>query len=164
MMSFEFDSVKGVIIDKVTGERCVITSEARMQESFSMLCLLLKSEAPSVIFKIGRAVGKRYINETPDEIKSDPVLFIDTYEQRFIDAGFGKMEIAEFNLEEARMTFRVYNNFFAEIRYEGKTYCDYIRGLVAGMYEQFLQKTPHVQVTKCIADGDPCCEWQITSK
>jgi hypothetical protein len=56
MTSFEFDGINGVIIDKVTGERCVITPKARMQESFSMLCRVLKSDAASVIFETSKAV------------------------------------------------------------------------------------------------------------
>jgi hypothetical protein len=42
-MQFEFDDQAGVIKDKVNGERCVIVTEARMQDIFSRLSAIFRT-------------------------------------------------------------------------------------------------------------------------
>ena len=163
-MQFEFDGQTGVIKDKVTGERCIILTQARMQEIFSRLSEIFQSGAKVIIFEAGKAAGKRFVEETSDITKGDKELLLKTTVQRFTDAGLGKIEIMKFNLEEAEVKFRIWNNFFAEIRNEESTYCNCIEGFVSGMYEQIMHKTPKIQKTKCVANGDPYCEWQMSLK
>jgi predicted hydrocarbon binding protein len=80
-----------------------------------------------------------------------------------MDAGFGKIEVVDFNPESSSATIRVWDNFFAEIGHGKRTFCDYVSGLISGMYEQITRKTPNIRETKCFSKGDPYCEWQLTS-
>jgi hypothetical protein len=32
---------------------------------------------------------------------------------------------------------------------------------VSGIYAQIMRKTPKVKKTKCVANGDPYCEWHM---
>jgi predicted hydrocarbon binding protein len=163
-MNFEFNEQAGTIKDKVTGERCIIITQSRMQEIFSRLSDIFQSGAMVIISEAYKATGERFIAEVPEEIKTDNALFLATLVQRFSDAGFGKIEIAEFKPENAELTFRIRNNFFAEIQNaEGKPYCSCVEGFACGMYKQIMRKTPKIQKTKCVANGDPYCEWQIVS-
>lgn len=84
--------------------------------------------------------------------------------QRFTDAGLGKIEVVEFDLEEAEVKFRIWNNFFAEISNDEATYCNCVEGFVSGIYEQIMHKTPKTKKTKCVANGDPYCEWHMALK
>jgi predicted hydrocarbon binding protein len=70
---------------------------------------------------------------------------LSAFTKRFAQNGFGRLEITEFNLEENRMKFRVWNNIFAEIRDGESTYCSYIAGLVSGVYEGLLHISPKVK-------------------
>jgi predicted hydrocarbon binding protein len=161
-MQFEFNGQTGVIKDKVTGERCVIITQARMQEIFSRLSEIFQSGAKVILFEAGKAAGKRFVEETSDITKADKELFLKTVVQRFTDAGLGKIEVVEFNLEEAEVKFRIRNNFFAGLGCEESTYCSCVEGFVSGMYEQIMRKTPKIQKTKCVANGDPYCEWHMS--
>jgi predicted hydrocarbon binding protein len=163
LATFEFDEKRGIIKDKIVGKRCIITCADRMQEMFSRLWDVFESGAAVIIFEMGKAAGKRFITETANEIKSNPQLLIATYVKRFMDAGFGKIEVVDFNsmLESAKV--RVWDNFFAEIGHGEKTFCNYVGGLMAGMYEEMMHKTPNIQETKCFGKGDPYCEWQLTT-
>jgi predicted hydrocarbon binding protein len=96
-------------------------------------------------------------------MKANGKLFLETYVQRLMDSGIGRIEIVEFKPEEGEMKFRIRDNFFAQINYQKWTACDYVKGLVTGIYEQMANETPKVEETKCIGKGDPYCEWQITS-
>jgi predicted hydrocarbon binding protein len=158
-MNFEFNEQAGIIKDKVTGERCIIITQSRMQEIFSRLSAIFQSGAGVIISEAYKAAGEHFVDEALDEKKVDSARFLETLVQRFSDAGFGKIEIAEFKPEEAELTFRILNNFFAEIRTEeGNTYCGCVEGFACGMYKQILGKTAAIRKTRCVADGDPYCK------
>jgi predicted hydrocarbon binding protein len=163
-MQFEFDGQTGVIKDKVTGERCAIITQARIQEIFSRLSEIFQSGAKVIFFEAGKAAGERFVEETPKIVKADKKLFLETVVQRFTDAGLGKIEVVEFNLEEAEVKFRIWNNFFAELCCEEAAYCNCVEGFVSGLYEQIMHKTPKVKKTKCVLNGDPYCEWHMSPK
>jgi predicted hydrocarbon binding protein len=163
MATFEFDEKRGIIKDNIIGERCIITCAVRMQDMFSRLWDVFDSGAAVIIFEMGKAAGKRIMSETTNGLKSDPQLLIKTYVRRFMDAGFGKIEVVDFNPESSSATIRVWDNFFAEIGHGKRTFCDYVSGLISGMYEQITRKTPNIRETKCFSKGDPYCEWQLTS-
>jgi predicted hydrocarbon binding protein len=163
-MQFEFDEENGVIKDKVTAERCVIITQARIEEICTRLSEIFQSGATVIIFEAGKAAGKRFVEETPDITKVDKQLFLKTVSQRFTDAGLGKIEIVEFDLEQGEVKFRIWNNFFTGLGCEKLTYRSCIEGFVSGMYEQIMRKTPKIQKTKCAANGDPYCEWHMTQK
>ena len=163
-MAFEFDRQAGLIKDKITGERCIIITQARMQEIFSRLSEIFQSGANVIIYEAGKAAGKRFIREISGVTKTDKGIILKTAVQRFTDAGLGKIEVVDFNPERAEVKFRIWNNFFAEIRCEESTYCNCIEGFVSGMYEQIMLKTPKIKETKCVGKGDPYCEWEMVSK
>jgi predicted hydrocarbon binding protein len=163
-MPFWFDAENGVIKDTITGERCVILTQARMQDIFSRLAGIFQSGATVIAFEAGKAAGKRFVEETPNEAKTDSQIFLKTISQRFTDAGLGKVEIAEFVPEKAKVILRIWNNFFADLGSEKEMYRSCIEGFVSAAYEQIMSITPKIKKTKCITNGDPYCEWHITPK
>jgi predicted hydrocarbon binding protein len=163
-MQFEFDEENGVIKDKVTGERCVIITKARMKEIFSRLSGIFQSGAKVIFFEAGKAAGERFVEGAPEVIKADKRLFLRTVVQRFMDAGLGRIEIVEFNPEKAEVKFTIWNNFFAELCGEKSACCSSVEGFGSGVYEQVIGKTPNIKQTKCATKGDPYCEWQMSLK
>ena len=164
-MQFEFNGQTGVIKDKVTGERCVIVMQIRMQDILSRLSEIFQSGASVIIFEASKAAGEQFAKEAPETAKADIQQLLNITVQRFTEAGLGKIEVTEANLEKGEVKFRIWNNFFAEIKNkEEETYCNCIEGFVSGMYEHVMKKTPNIKKTKCIADGDPYCEWHIALK
>ena len=163
-MAFEFDRENGFIKDKITGERCIIITQARMQEIFSRLSEIFQSGATVIIYEAGKAAGRRFISEISEVTKTNKEKILKTAVQRFTDAGLGKIEIVDFNPEKATITFRIWNNFFADIGNGESTYCSCIASFVSGMYEQIMSITPKTRETECSAKGDPYCEWQMSPK
>ena len=163
-MQFEFDGQTGVIKDKLTGERCIIITQARMQEIFSRLSEIFQSGAKVIFFEAGKAAGERFVENATQKMKADKRLFLETVVQRFTDAGLGKIEIVDFNLEEAEVKFRIWNNFFAELCCEESAGCSCVEGFVSGIYGQVIGKTPNIKQTKCATKGDPYCEWHMSLK
>jgi len=137
---------------------------ARIEEICSRLSEIFQSGAKVIIFEAGKAAGKRFVEEASDITKVNKQLFLKTVSQRFTDAGLGKIEIVEFDLEQAEVKFRIWNNFFAAVGCENPMYCSCIEGFVSDMYEHIMKKTPKIQKTKCVANGDPYCEWHMALK
>ena len=109
-----------------------------------------------------KAAGKWYVNELPEKIKAVKAQFMKTATQRFTAAGLGRIEIVEFKPEKATLKFRIWNNFFAEMRNEENTYCNVVEAYVSGVYEQLLLRTPKIIKTACTDKGDAYCEWYMT--
>jgi predicted hydrocarbon binding protein len=97
----------------------------------------------------------------PEEHKTDKAGFLKSAVQRLMAAGLGRIEIAESNPVTAELKFRIWNNFFAEMRHEQGTYCNCVEAYVNGAYEQLMHKTPETIKTRCIGKGDAYCEWQM---
>src|SRR3990170_5885219 len=113
-MEFTFDEENGIIIYKLTGERCLIFPKARIEQIFSRLSELFQSGAQVIITEAFKAAGKWYVNEVPEEQKTDKTEFLKSAVQRFKDGGIGRIEIVEFKPEKAELQFRIWNNLFDE--------------------------------------------------
>jgi predicted hydrocarbon binding protein len=161
-MDYNIDQENGVIRDKVTGDRCLIITKARMAQILSRLTEIFQSGAQVIIMEAFKATGERYVTEVRDEKKADSPMFLATAVQRFTDAGLGRIDIVEFKPEPPELKFRLWNNFFAEIPNGESTYCNCVEAFVTGMYKGFLGKTPKIKETKCIGKNDPYCEWHLT--
>jgi len=160
-MKYHFDFEKGVIYDEVTGDRCFIITKARLLQIIERLKVLFQSGANVIIAEAFKAAGERYATEVPEAAKADQVLFLTTAVQRFTDAGLGKIEVVKVKPEALELTFRVWNNFFAEMRDGESTYCDCVGAFASGMYKKITLKTPEIKETKCSGKGDAYCEWHL---
>lgn len=162
MANYVFDEENGIIKDKTTGERYILVSKSRTEDIFGRLSQIFKSGVVVLLRESSRTAGKHIADLTTEEKKRNINQLLNEYSQKFAQVGFGKIEISELKPEKFALSFRVYNNFFAEVREGESTYCSYIGGLVSGIYEALLHKAPSVKEVKCIGNGDPYCEFQLT--
>ncbi|MCJ7763296.1 hypothetical protein MUP38_07595 [Candidatus Bathyarchaeota archaeon] len=160
-MKYHFDSEKGVIYDEVTGDRCFIMTKARLLQIISRLTDLFQSGAQVILTEAFKAAGERYATEVPEEARADQAMFLKTAVQRFTDGGLGKIEVVDFKPEKLELTFRIWNNFFAEMHNEESTYCNCVAAFASGMYRKITRKTPEITEIKCSGKGDPYCEWHV---
>jgi predicted hydrocarbon binding protein len=161
-LEFTFDEEDGIIIDRATGERCLILPKPRLEQILTRLTELFQSGARVIITEAFKAAGKWYVNEIPKTVKADFAAFLSSAVQRFKDAGLGRIEIVEFNPEKPELTFRIWNNFFAEIFQDDVTYCYCVEAYVTGVIEQLMGKVPEIRKTKCAGKGDMYCEWHVS--
>jgi predicted hydrocarbon binding protein len=164
LANFDFDEENGIIRDKLTGERCLVVYQKGLESVFKGLSEIFKAGIEALLLKSGSAAGKQIIDSARKGGKIDIKLLLSAYAKRFSQNGLGRLEVSELNLEEARMTIRVWNNIFAEMRDKESTYCSYMIGLLSGMYEGLLHASPKVKETKCFGFGDPYCEFLLTLK
>ena len=161
-MEYLFDEENGVILDKVTKDRCLILTKARMSQLFTRITANFQTGAPVIIREICKTAGERFITEVPEGKNANPVLFLNTVVQRFTNAGLGKIELVSFNPDTLELKFRIHNNFFAEISSEDSTCCCVVEAFVEGLFKGLMGEKPKIEETKCIGKNDPYCEWRIT--
>lgn len=161
-MEFTFDEENGVIIDKATGERCITFARPILEHIFTRLNEVFQSGSRVIIAEAFKAAGKWYASQIPETAKKDLATFLSTAVQRFKDAGLGRIEIVEFNPEKLELTFRIWNNIFAEMYQDDATYCYGVEAYVSGISEQLIGVTPKIHKTKCLGKGDPYCEWHLS--
>jgi len=161
-LEFTFDEENGVIIDKATGQRCIIFPRVRLENVFSRLRQVFQSGANVIIAEAFKAAGKWFINEIPETAKNDMPTFLASAAKRFREGGLGHVEIVSFNPDKAELTFRIMNNFFAEMTYNEETYCYCVEAYVTGLFEQLIGRSPAIQKTKCSGKGDSYCEWHLS--
>jgi predicted hydrocarbon binding protein len=163
-MNFKFDEENGIVRDKLTGERCLVIYKAALESVFKALSQIFKGGIEVLLLESSRSAGLQLVDSMGKEAKTNIKRSLNAYTKRFVQNGFGRIEICEFEPEGARMRVRVWNNIFAEMRYGESTYCDYIAGLFSGIYEGLLHISPKVKELKCIGHGDPYCEFLLTLK
>lgn len=164
LSNFDFDEDNGIIRDKLTGERVLVVYQKGLESVFKGLSEIFKAGIEVLLLESSRAAGRNIVDSIGKEAKTDIKSSLSLYAKRFSQNGLGRLEVSELKLEEARMTVRVWNNIFAEMRDKESTYCTYIIGLLSGIYEGILHASPKVKETKCIGHGDPYCEFLLTLK
>ncbi len=160
-MKYHFDAERGIICDEVTGDRCLILTKARLLQIIQRLKDLFQSGANVIVLEAFKAAGEKYIDEVPGEAKANVGEFLISAVQRFTDAGLGKIEVVKVKPETFEFTFRIWNNFFADMRDGDATYCACVAAFVSGMYKRLTLKTPDIKETKCVGKGDAYCEWHV---
>ena len=158
-LEFTFDDERGIIIDKTTGERGLIFPQTRLEQILTRLTDLFQSNAQVILIEAFKATGKWCVNEVPEKV--DDAAFLKSAVQRLKDGGSGKLEIVGFKPETAEVQFRIWNNLFAEMIYDGSTYCNLVEAYVSGHYEQLTGVTPETQKPKCVGKNYPICEWRF---
>ncbi len=80
----------------------------------------------------------------------------------FNSVGFGKLKIMEIKADPPKAIFRIYDSFECELGLKsGKPYSQLIRGMIAGYLSIFFNRRMKAKEVKCIAKGDPYCEFMV---
>lgn len=76
--------------------------------------------------------------------------------------GWGIIEVNEINRKRGTALLKIYQNFeCAHGKNSGKAYSQFYRGAIAGFFTKLFGKKVQVEETRCIAKGDPYCEFHV---
>jgi len=79
--------------------------------------------------------------------------------------GWTTVETVDFSMKQRTARIRLYDNFECELGKGSKIpYSHFMRGLIAGFFAGLFEKGVLVKEKKCIAKGDPHCEFEIRPK
>ena len=165
--------IDGVISDVfhfplTVGENRVIIMALPVLEGF--LAITRKYESLKALlwyqgFEAGVKTVKNY-RKCYNARKVDEILTV--LKARAQALGWSRLEILYANDSERVYTLRLYNNWECEIiRNWGLTkepQSNFIRGVIAGIFTEIYHKLFDVREEKCIAMGDPYCEFHVRER
>ena len=127
-------------------------------------CLSLRYRIDGILHEVA-SVPKAHQERIIARIKILARMFKRKYIQKLIEigamCGFGKIE-ADMDTKSKRIVMKVRNSANAEgVRNSKKTVCYTFTGLFSGIAETIFGRTMICEETKCIAKGDPFCQFEI---
>jgi predicted hydrocarbon binding protein len=112
--------------------------------------------------EIGIEYGKSHRNLGQKLGITDPArIFEDITLSMFNCVGYGFARMVKLTAESSYMVGRVYNSFECELgRGATEPYSRLLRGMIVGVLTTLFDTKMTVEETKCIAKGDPYCEFE----
>jgi predicted hydrocarbon binding protein len=116
-----------------------------------------------MLYYQGYAVGQRTCQAHKEDIGTeDPRTLVGLAKAYFRTVGWGMMDVVKMSLEAGEAQVRVYQSFECETGKGSETpYGHFIRGILAGFFTEIFGEEAKAVETKCIATGDPYCEYMI---
>lgn len=160
---------KGIIFDNYSfplvtaNERVVIFRKAVYEALFNGVRKKFGSAGEAMLyyqgFTIGYEIYDKYVEIANSEKPEDLIEVAKAINMTF---GWGIIDKVNIDQRKGAAKLRIYQNFECELgKPNGKPYSQFYRGAIAGLFTKFFGKDVKVQETKCIAKGDPYCEFTI---
>lgn len=151
------------IVD-LTGKRRIVLSQENIWFFVVGIRELLGSAGAALLYRqgliIGEEVAEKYIDSGINTLKEG-------LESLFIGGlvlGRYRGEVISISLEEKLIKIRLYNNWECETasKFGIKGPASYFeRGVLAGLVKGYVGKDVKTEEVRCIASGDPYCEFNI---
>lgn len=163
--------VPGVVVDTVTDrlmladERALILRHTIYRGLFGVIREELGPSASAIFYHIGLRAGRDAFKSHVRILKGrkDTASLVRLGEALWRTVGFGRLEIVLVDTQKGRAVARVYDNFECEMfKGSGEPQGYLTRGLLEGWFEGILGPELKSEETKCIAMGDPYCEFVFT--
>ncbi|RLI34807.1 hypothetical protein DRO53_02735 [Candidatus Bathyarchaeota archaeon] len=117
-------------------------------------------------FEAGLEFGKKHREMGEALGIRDPVqVYRDISSSMFNCVGYGAMETVKLTMQPPYALIRVFNCFECELgKGSAKPFSHLVRGMIAGVLTELLGVEMFAKETKCIAKGDPYCEFEVTPR
>jgi len=160
---------KGVIFDDyffpliAAGERAVIFRKSVYEALFKGVREKFGTAGEAVLYYQGFSIGTEIYNHYVKIAGSKRVEDLTEVAKAInMTLGWGVIEGVNVDVERGYAKLRIYQSFECELgRYKGKPQSQFYRGAIAGIFAHFFGRDVKVEETKCIAKGDPYCEFEI---
>lgn len=159
----------GLVIDKLHfplvdpgGERAYVISANTLRKVFDKMRDLLGTGGEVVLFNEGEAVGVREVEEMQNMFgKENVARLLPLLPYLFQITGVGKPEVVDLNLETLEAVFRLYASAECEGMKSSTPYSRWVKGQLVGFMSTLFERPCAAEETKCVAMGDPYCEFRI---
>ena len=147
----------------ISGRRAVIFRRRVYENLFNGIREKFGTAGEAMLYYQGYAVGQRMCQSyREDHGLKDPRELAELLMMDARTLGWGILEYAEINPEAGEATVRVYQSYECETgKGSEKPYGHFTRGILAGFFANIFEKEAKAVETKCIATGDPYCEYVI---
>ena len=162
----------GVVIDKyhyplqfTMGQKAVIFQRGDIINMFGRLRHVFQTGAAVMIYEMGLAAGQSDARDLIENLGKhivqnnlDEIVFL------YSATGWGRPELVDLQFEPFRARLRISDNFECSEMRSKTPNSHYIRGHLSGFVSLIFEKKNSVRERKCIAMGDPYCEFEVTEE
>ena len=160
---------KGIIFDNcffpliISNERIVIFRKAVYEALFNGVRMKFGSAGEAMLYYQGFTIGFEIYNKYLEIANSEELEdLIEVAKALNMTLGWGVIDKIKVDTKNGVAKLRIYQSFECELgKSNGKPYSQFYRGAIAGLFTRFFGKEVKIQETKCIAKGDPYCEFTI---
>jgi predicted hydrocarbon binding protein len=167
--------VEGFIADEVSfpltvnSARAVIMDEMALKGLFVSFRERLGTGGEAMLYYLGLETGKEwggYLNEMAESVGARSIKEkANIAAAIFTSLGLGQLEIVELMDDPPFMLIRIYRSIECWLgEGAGRTFSQFIRGTINGVAGVLFGREMFARETRCIARGDPYCEFEVTLK
>lgn len=144
------------------GVRCLILTEYNFREMIKGFYEKMGETAAVFLYHLaysgGKFIGKYLAGKL--SLKDEALL---TEVLKFYQAcGWGRVKLVKYDPKKLKIAIRIYDSIECGIfKNRDKPVSQLIRGHISGVLSGLLEKEVRVMETKCIAKGDPYCEFHM---
>ena len=151
------------VILSMAGSRCIIFRKPVYEAFIKSVQNIFGLGGAAILYHLGIVLGRGSFRDHKKMAGNDRRLLLSIVEHYFRVVGYGILEIKKIDENEGKATLRVYKNFECELhKGSNKPKSQYTRGILAGWFQEFFgRKNLKILETRCIARGDPYCEYEI---
>ncbi|MEM3021164.1 MAG: V4R domain-containing protein [Candidatus Caldarchaeum sp.] len=146
---------------RIMGERAIIYRESGYREMILGLKRQLGTGGDAILYHIGLNIGKGIWNKLKQITGGDLDLLVKHVKYRVMMNRTSRVKEISMDLEAGRVVVRLEDNYeCALVKNYGKPFSNLHRGMFTGIFSELVGSEKSKE-TKCIAAGDPYCEFVI---
>lgn len=144
-------------------ERAIIFRKEIYEGLFKGVRSQFGTAGEAFLYYIGFEIGKRaYLSYSKLSGTEDFEALIATAKAVNLTLGWSILKEAKINEKTKTATVTLQENFECDLaRGHGKAYSQFYRGAIAGIFTQYFKTEMKAEEAKCIAKGDPYCQFEI---
>ncbi len=159
---FVVDELYYPIVMSTTGARVMLMTKESFQNMLTAMNQMFGTEASVIAFKEGAAQGSRYALGLRSIIRGDIRRFIGELAKLYAASGVGIAEFVVMNLDDLHFVVRIADSIECQGKEAEKHNSQWIRGHLSGAASSALDVQMECKETRCVAVGDPFCEFELT--
>ncbi|MCS7129423.1 MAG: hypothetical protein NZ919_02135 [Candidatus Caldarchaeum sp.] len=145
----------------IMGERAIIYREPGYREMILGIKRELGTGGDAILYRIGLNIGRGIWKKVKELAKGDLKLMVEHIKDRVLQNGTSRVKEIILELDAGRVVVRLEDNYeCALVKNYGKPFSNLHRGMFAGIFSELTGSELSIE-TKCIAAGDPYCEFII---
>ena len=158
----------GVIVDEISfpvnwqGRRIVILNQSATTRMFETMRSVLGSGGDVILYQQGSCYGRELAEFFVNRLGRDYLKRNFDYGLGVLSAtGWGIPELSGSKVEFPNMKFSLTSCLECDGVGSKQPVCSFMRGFLSGIFGTIAEHTVHCEELRCVAKGDPCCEFEL---
>jgi predicted hydrocarbon binding protein len=144
------------------GSRVMIITQDSFQRMLTAMSQILGTGEGVIAYEEGEALGSIYAGELRALIKGDIRRFLGRLAKLYGATGVGRCEFVEMNFDLMHFVVQISDSIECQGKRTSRPNSQWIRGHLTGGAKVTLDAPMKCEETRCVAMGDPYCEFHLS--